>query len=285
MDAFDLLREREKELDCIYSICLLAASAPTPAEAAAGVAQALVQAMGEPEKARCSIVLRNGLTGERIAVPESDGSPSPPPGSSSLLAELGPESAGGWEGSIELSYAGPGVEFLPQEKILLDSVLVVVASMLRTASLFHRLRATTTSLEAKNTALREVLSTIEEERARLAGAYRERLASDLLPLAERAADPALDEARKRDYAVLLIAEIRRQMRSIGSGPETDPSLSPREREIGIQVRNGRTSKEIAELLGIAEATVERHRHNIRRKLKLKGKGINLASLLSNEGQG
>ncbi|HEY9053654.1 MAG TPA: helix-turn-helix transcriptional regulator, partial [Rectinemataceae bacterium] len=86
------------------------------------------------------------------------------------------------------------------------------------------------------------------------------------------------------YSALLVEEIRRQMNALGTGPDTDPSLSPREREIGLQVRNGRTSKEIAELLGIAEATVERHRHNIRKKLKLKGKGINLASLLANEGQ-
>ncbi|HEY9054304.1 MAG TPA: hypothetical protein VIO60_05740, partial [Rectinemataceae bacterium] len=204
MDAFEILREREKELDCIYSICLLAASAPPPAEGAAGVARALIQAMSEPGKARCAIVLSNTLTGENVSIAEEEAfreprdarrtpSESEVPSRAILVAELGPESVEGWAGSIELSYLEPGLEFLPQEKILLDSVLVVLASMLRTADLFRRLRSTTASLEAKNTALREVLSTIEQEKAKMAGAYRERLAAELLPLAERAADFSIGE--------------------------------------------------------------------------------------------
>jgi DNA-binding NarL/FixJ family response regulator len=56
-------------------------------------------------------------------------------------------------------------------------------------------------------------------------------------------------------------------------------LSPREIEICNMIRNGSTSKEIADLLNLTLKTVETHRVNIRRKLKLAGKDINLISYL------
>jgi FixJ family two-component response regulator len=45
------------------------------------------------------------------------------------------------------------------------------------------------------------------------------------------------------------------------------SLSPREREIMIQVARGRLSKQIAGDIGIAEATVKVHRSHLMRKMK------------------
>jgi FixJ family two-component response regulator len=45
------------------------------------------------------------------------------------------------------------------------------------------------------------------------------------------------------------------------------SLSPREREIMIQVSRGRLSKQIAGDIGIAEATVKVHRSRLMRKMK------------------
>jgi len=45
------------------------------------------------------------------------------------------------------------------------------------------------------------------------------------------------------------------------------SLSPREREVMIQVANGRLSKQIAGDIGIGEATVKVHRHNVMRKMR------------------
>jgi FixJ family two-component response regulator len=45
------------------------------------------------------------------------------------------------------------------------------------------------------------------------------------------------------------------------------SLSPREREIMIQVARGRLSKQIAGDIGIAEATVKVHRSRVMRKMK------------------
>ena len=46
------------------------------------------------------------------------------------------------------------------------------------------------------------------------------------------------------------------------------SLSPREREIVIQVARGRLNKQIAGDIGIAEATVKVHRHRAMQKMKV-----------------
>jgi FixJ family two-component response regulator len=67
------------------------------------------------------------------------------------------------------------------------------------------------------------------------------------------------------------------------------SLSPREREIMIQVARGRLSKQIAHDIGIAEATVKVHRSRAMQKLKASslpelGQMADKLQLVSNEPQ-
>jgi RNA polymerase sigma factor (sigma-70 family) len=62
--------------------------------------------------------------------------------------------------------------------------------------------------------------------------------------ARREAEQALDELRKRFEA-----------------------LSPREREVMVQVTAGRLNKQIAHHIGIAESTVKVHRTNLMRKMR------------------
>ncbi len=281
MTTEERLREREKELACIYSICLLAAGAPEPEAAAEGIARALCSAMHYEDRAACEVSFaRSG--GPGVSVRRGWPAAESAEASARLESALPTEAAADWTGTVRLEYRDPGLGFLSQEKALLDSVLVVAASMLRTSSLIAELRAASRDLAAKNVALREMVSMIEDERRRALVSFRERLTGELLPLAERVRDGALSPERRDGYAALLADELGRDIAALGAGPSVDPALSPREREIAVQVRNGRTSKEIAELLGISPATVERHRHNIRRKLRLPGRNVNLASLLNND---
>ena len=57
------------------------------------------------------------------------------------------------------------------------------------------------------------------------------------------------------------------------------NLTPMEIKVANLVKEGRTNKEIAELLCLSKNTILFHRHNIRRKLNLKNKKINLRSHL------
>jgi PAS domain S-box-containing protein len=56
-------------------------------------------------------------------------------------------------------------------------------------------------------------------------------------------------------------------------------LTPTEMRVAALVKEGKTSKEIAELLCISEKTASFHRNNIRTKLGLRGMGANLRSHL------
>ena len=60
---------------------------------------------------------------------------------------------------------------------------------------------------------------------------------------------------------------REQEKALAALRERFASLSPREREIMIQVARGRLSKQIAFDIGIAEATVKVHRSRAMRKMK------------------
>src|SRR5580693_4262410 len=62
---------------------------------------------------------------------------------------------------------------------------------------------------------------------------------------------------------------RENEKALGTLRAQFDSLSPREREIMIQVVRGRLSKQIAHDLGISEATVKVHRSNLMRKMSVR----------------
>ncbi len=84
---------------------------------------------------------------------------------------------------------------------------------------------------------------------------------------------AIETIRKGDMFVskLLTRELTEDISNFYRGDgqiPTDP-LSPREREVLKMVAEGKSNKEIADLLYISTRTVENHRSNIMTKLKLR----------------
>ncbi|MEJ2071660.1 MAG: response regulator transcription factor, partial [Syntrophobacterales bacterium] len=72
--------------------------------------------------------------------------------------------------------------------------------------------------------------------------------------------------RGRFFSALLSSEL---MSLIKTKKLLQPFLTLREREILQGIAEGKQSQEIAEALNISIFTVHRHRHNIKKKLKIK----------------
>ena len=56
-------------------------------------------------------------------------------------------------------------------------------------------------------------------------------------------------------------------------------LTPQEIKVASFIKEGRSTKEIADILRITSNAVDYHRKNIRKKLGLSGKSVNLQSFL------
>ena len=134
------------------------------------------------------------------------------------------------------------------------------------------------ALLEKNVALKEVLSQISTEK----DALKEQIATNL----DEAVMPTLQRIRENiePSQTRLLDQLEHELRDV-SAPFLEtlknrhPKLTPRETEICRLVKNGLTSKQIADVLRISLATVHKHRELIRRKLGLANVEANLTSFL------
>ncbi len=181
-------------------------------------------------------------------------------------------------------YGEVDLEFL---ELVANQLALALDSIVAHETLTEReeqLRSERASLEEKDVALRQVLSALEREREE----YRHRICRDVKeavgPLLHRLRQDA-DGAHSERFAKMS-AELEALLsRNIDDFREAWSRLTTREIEICRLIQDGRSTKEIADQFHLALVTVQTHRENIRRKLGLSGKGVNLgAYLLQNAGQ-
>lgn len=162
-----------------------------------------------------------------------------------------------------------GVVFDVTERKLVDEALRESGRELRKQKL---------TLEQKNLALQEILGQIEIEKKQIKEEVVSNVEELLLPLLKKL---------RRKGSVLdgkhidLLEKSTLQLTS-GFGmrvSERKWKLTPREVEICNMIKNGLSSKEIAELTNISFRTIEIHRNNIRKKMGLSHGKINLTTYL------
>ncbi len=142
----------------------------------------------------------------------------------------------------------------------------------------ERVQRLTHQLMESNQALAVLARNLELAREEAARLLVQRIKGAVLPLLERLrGDPRLKPYQTE--LGLLVRELEDLSWSLAQDSHFSAVLTATEMRIASMVKNGMTSREIAQQLNISIDTVKTHRRNIRRKLKLTGSGQNLRAFL------
>jgi PAS domain S-box-containing protein len=135
------------------------------------------------------------------------------------------------------------------------------------------------NLEEVNTALRVLLKHREEDKSELEEKILSNVKKLVVPYVEKLRKSRLSD-EQASYVEILDDHIQDILspflRNLGT---RHLNLTPKEIQVASLIREGRTSKEIAEVLGVSARAVDFHRDNIRIKLGIKNKKANLRSYL------
>ncbi len=141
------------------------------------------------------------------------------------------------------------------------------------------LRARTRSLEEANTAFSILLRRREEDRTNFESSVVSNMSTLIKPYIEKLKSTPLDAIQANHLNVIetnLEQIISPFVRDIGSRVL---DLTPMEIRVANLVKEGKSNIEIAEKLSVSKNTILTHRFNLRRKLGIKNKKINLRAYL------
>ena len=135
------------------------------------------------------------------------------------------------------------------------------------------------SLEETNIALKVLLKQREEDKLELEKKVLANVKDLVLPYVEK-----LKNARLKPKEKTLVEIVEDHLNDVispllQSFANAKILLTPQEMQIASLVKDGKTSKEIANILNVAETTVNFHRKNLRKKFGLTNKQSNLRSYL------
>jgi DNA-binding CsgD family transcriptional regulator len=273
------LRERIKELNCLYGIAQLAERHLYSLE---GLLQELVNFLPHswqyPELTCVRIFFKGQTyTSDRFQVTDWR--------QSSRIYMY--HEAVGEVGIFYLEECSPADEgpFLKEERALLDAVAEQIGTIATRISSDLELQETNRqlalerkALQESNAALHIVLARIEQEKQEIHRDIKMNVDKILMPVLHALALQLTPVQTK--YVEML----RTNLEEITSAFISQLSLSfhsmtPTEIAICNMIRNGMRTKEIAEMRSVSEATINRHREKIRRKLKITNQDVNLATFL------
>jgi len=179
--------------------------------------------------------------------------------------------------------------FLPAEKKLLKAIAEVVGNIIEQKEIDKNMKESSLKLqkqkkelEEKNIALKELIAQIELEKKEIKNQILSNVNYLILPTIGKLKSSTPKNSHFSKYIEILLRNLK-EITSPFSKRIIDnrAKLSPKEFEICNLVKNGLTNKEIADLLYISVLTVERHRHNIRKKLGISHQKVNLSTFLQN----
>jgi DNA-binding NarL/FixJ family response regulator len=134
---------------------------------------------------------------------------------------------------------------------------------------------------SENTVVLEVLAkAVEKIKYKAQQKLARSLYSEILPILKK-----IKSEKNFEYISILVELAIMRLKVFTPTPDNSFSLleklTPTEMSIASMIKDGFKSKDIAHLQFVSLNTVKTHRSNIRKKLNLKNKRINLASYLKN----
>ncbi len=191
--------------------------------------------------------------------------------------------AGELVGMIALANKEDG--FTDEDQDRLESLAQFIAPVMQIRldkeDAYHKLRATVTKLEHTNIALNVMIENRDAEKDKVFKQVQENFNKLVFPYYEK-----IKQYQGRTDFLTILEIIKENTRESllpfeRSAASTYHLLSPREVEVADLVKAGKTSKQIAGILGLSPRSVFFHRDNMRKKLNLHGSHINLQTFLRN----
>jgi len=143
------------------------------------------------------------------------------------------------------------------------------------------LRIKARNLEEVNTTLKVLLKTMEKDQEYLEERFLTNIREQVLPYLENLKKTPLNDVQRGfiQIAETYLDDIASPF--VQSLTSRYLNLTKKEIQIAALIKEGKTSKEIADLLNLSKRAIEFHRENIREKLGLKNKKGNMQILLRN----
>jgi len=141
----------------------------------------------------------------------------------------------------------------------------------------QELRDKTQTLEEVNIALKVLLQHREEDKKDLEDRFVMNVKNLILPYAEKLKRTHLDERQLAYLGVMetnltdITSSLIKKMHHF--------NFTPTEIEVASLIKEGKSTKEITSVMGIAKSSVDTHRNNIRKKLGIRMEKVNLRSHL------
>ena len=184
-------------------------------------------------------------------------------------------------GVICMEHIGPKKKWLQDEINLsgvLGRILGATYTFNRKIEAEEELRAVKNHLTESNITLKNVLQKFEEEKK----SYGENIALNI----ERNINPLIEYIKQNNSVDQdIIKRLEIGVSNLSSNfyknlVKVNYNLSPSEVKICQMIKSGYQGKEIANVLKLSFSTIETHKKNIRRKLQITGKSINLRVYLN-----
>jgi DNA-binding CsgD family transcriptional regulator len=142
------------------------------------------------------------------------------------------------------------------------------------------LKDQTVYLKEANTALKVLLRQRDADKLDLEEKVLLNVNQLILPYLDKLRRRKLD-AKQKAYAEILESNLNEIVSPLARSLSSKMlRLSPTELEVAHLINQGKTTKQIAEIMNLAESTIDFHRNNIRAKLGVKNKKIGLKTYLT-----